>query len=446
MKSRYRIRKLVITKPTFDEMTRIKDKAFSERTEDGGTGYGYLYPNGTAFLAYVKGAGPHSIRSSAGFTTDSDHISNDYQELRRSDPNIRLLFDYHVHPWEGDATPSSVDKTQLINEKPHRPWFLTPIFTKNDFRIWDFIELDNEDHPTLQEAPHLIVSDIKGEEQLLDRIQKSVKNDVLIKSTVTLAGTGSLGSALAKYIGCTGIGRIIIIDNENLETANVIRHEGGIEDIGKPKVEICKRIIESHNPFTVVDTYNFDITKDLNLFERCVDESDLIIASSGSPKVNHIINKVSIEKKKPVIYGGVYERASGGYALASLPGETACFNCIFGLGSEAYAVDKEEAKRYGLDEFELHQQQGLWADISFISLIMCKMSLAALQGEVIVNNLVLYDSSFDMKKLFVAKRKACASCDPESWIEKQAQSSRKNDFLKKIREKLRFFMRRSEHS
>ena len=47
------------------------------------------------------------------------------------------------------------------------------------------------------------------------------------------------------------------------------------------------------------------------------------------------------------------------------PFGTACFNRLFGLGSneQAYYVDRKATGRYGLDEEKLHKQ-GLWIDIS----------------------------------------------------------------------------------
>lgn len=48
-------------------------------------------------------------------------------------------------------------------------------------------------------------------------------------------GLGLGSSAVAKYLGCTDIRRIILIDNEELAVANIIRREGGIEEIGKKR-------------------------------------------------------------------------------------------------------------------------------------------------------------------------------------------------------------------
>lgn len=245
--------------------------------------------------------------------------------------------------------------------------------------------------------------------------------------TALLVGTGSLGSVVAKYLGNTGIGRIILVDFEELESINVVRHEGTIYDIGKPKVEICKRVIESHNPFTVVETHSFDVTQDLNRIEELAKQSDLIIGSSGSPKINRLLNRISVENNIPAIYCGIYERASGGYVLAVYPGRTACFNCLFSITSQADRLEREEASRYGIPDEELHAQQGLWTDISIPALFMAKTALAMLQDQTPEFNLLLYDSHpkpqgnqfIPVRAMRMKRREDCSVCNFENWVKKQ---------------------------
>jgi hypothetical protein len=86
-------------------------------------------------------------------------------------------------------------------------------------------------------------------------------------------------------------------------------------------------------------------------------------------------------------------------------------------------VDREAVKRYGLDEDELHQQQGLWIDVSFPSLILSKMVLAVLENEQLVYNLVLYDSSLEIKKLKASRREDCAVCNEEKWSKKTLENN-----------------------
>lgn len=442
------IRKFLFADILMKEMEEDKNKWLNKGVETGGYIFGKLYPNGLAYATHVLLDGPKTSRTPISFTADNEHANKIKESLQKEDPEIRLLGEYHVHPWKGKPELSQGDINQLIEVKKQRPWFIVLLGTADEWKAFDL---------TIEQAPSMDLfsdhgripqpRDIKyiatkhipfqivrcefgNREKILDRILKAARHEILIKKTVLIVGLGSGGCVITKYLGCTGIGRIILVDNEELEVVNVIRHEGSIEDIGKPKVQICKEIIESHNPFTVVEAYSFDVVKEFRKLEELASQSDLIIGSSGNSKVNNLLNKISIERRIPAIYGGVYEKALGGYVLAVKPFETACYNCIFSLTSKSYHVDVGAAQRYGLSEDELYQQQGLWIDISFPALILSKMALAMLENKKLDYNLALYDSALEVKRLYVNRRDDCPVCNEKEWIRKHEKAFPKKHSLR----------------
>ena len=438
------IRKVLLTDAQLKTIQADRDRYASKGLETGGWLFGKVHPNELAVVSRVLDAGLNAQRTPISFSGDNEFATSIKAALQSGDPDIRLLGEYHVHPWDGSAGLSGGDIHQLSELKELRPWFIVLLSTKNDMSFFDLdVEADDEVESTIapfnevknislpktvrtdrwssrtRTVPHqLVKSEAADKEQVLDRILQTTNNDLLMKKTVMIAGLGSGGSTIAKYLGCTGIGRFILVDNEALEIPNIIRHEGGLDDIGRPKADICKEIIESHNPFTVVETHCFDLVEDTGRLQKLVGEADLIVGSSGSSKVNHVLNKFSVERSIPAVYGGVYEKASGGYVLAVKPRETACFNCLFGLTSQSYSVDKEAAGRYGLDENELHRQQGLWIDISFPSLMLSKMALSILEEKELGYSLAVYNADMEIKKLPAARRENCAVCSEED-LERQ---------------------------
>jgi molybdopterin/thiamine biosynthesis adenylyltransferase len=438
------VKKVLMRESDLKKIEDEKIKWAKKGLETGGYIFGKLYPNGLAHVTYVSDGGPNASRTHISYSGDNEYATRLQEELQMQDPEIVLLGEYHVHPWHGQANLSGGDINQLVEVKRKRDWFFVLLNTLDDNAIWD-VETDNpagmylfgewKDETGVRQGCRYIppraspkklrcqvVKDqISDKERLLDRILKIMKSEVLIGKKVIIVGVGSGGSVIAKYLGCTGIGQIILIDPEELEVENLIRHEGGIGEIGKLKVEICKQIIESHNPFTVVETYSFDVTKSYDKLCELAGGADLIIGASGSMRVNNILNGLSLQFNKPALYGGVFEKGSGGFVLAVKPFEGPCLNCLFGLTSKSYSVDKEAARNYGLDEEELHKQQGLWVDISFPALILTKMAIAILEGNELDYNLVVYRSDLELKKLKAARRKDCAACNFENWAEKQLE-------------------------
>jgi len=421
--------------------------------ESGGYLFGKMHqPNMIAEITDFVDGGPKARRSPASFSGDSEYATRKKEELQEIDPDIRLLGEYHLHPWKAFPNPSGGDLSQLQEvKKVERPWYIMMLATKQGFKFWDLADNGGEFKEVPYQTLHFPKSALVTEDRLLDRISKIAHHDTLSQKTALIVGLGSGGSVIAKYLGCTGLGRVRLVDNERLEVVNVVRHEGRLSEIGKSKTSICKRMIESHNPFAIVETYEFDAIKEIQKLEKLVTSSNLIIGSSGSPKVNNILNKFSIEKEIPAVYGGVFERASGGYVLAVNPSKTACFNCLFSLTSESYFVDKEVVARYNLSEDELHEQQGLWMDISIPALLLSKVALRVLQGEVLEYNLILYDSKFELKTIEVARRDDCSVCNFEGWLRKQelmetlqttvskatvSKTSPRQSIFSKIREKV----------
>ncbi|MGQ9469218.1 MAG: HesA/MoeB/ThiF family protein [Nitrososphaerales archaeon] len=409
-----RIGKILLPESELRKIEEEKEKWAQKGLETGGYLFGRLQANGVAEVTHVVDGGPKAERGPASYSGDNEYATRVRDELRKEDPEILLLGEYHLHPWEGLPTLSCGDMQQLKEAKGLRPWFIVLLNTKDQFKVWDVKDCLEP----IEVQAQVIKGGAEVKEKLLDRILKITRHELLANKTALIVGLGSGGSVIAKYLGCTGLGRLILVDNEELEAVNVIRHEGCIEEIGERKVEICKKVIESHNPYTLVEAYDFDATKNIEKLAELTHESDLIIGSSGNPKVNLILNALSLENKIPAVYGGVYERALGGFALAVKPFETACFNCLFGLSSDnqPYYVDREAAERYGLNEEELHQQQGLWIDISLPAIIAAKLALTMLEEREFDFNLVLYDSSLDLKKLKVERRENCAACDEEGWM------------------------------
>ena len=71
----------------------------------------------------------------------------------------------------------------------------------------------------------------------------------LIESRVLIIGLGGLGSPVAMYLAASGIGKLIICDNDNVDLTNLQRqivHSN--ETIGTPKVYSATKSITKINP------------------------------------------------------------------------------------------------------------------------------------------------------------------------------------------------------
>jgi ubiquitin-activating enzyme E1 C len=126
--------------------------------------------------------------------------------------------------------------------------------------------------------------------------------EVVSNSCVFIAGAGALGCEIAKDFALLGIGKIIIVDLDTIETSNLSRQmlfRPG--DEGRPKAQVAAERLKEMNPFLEVDYY-FD--KLQNLPMSVYEEADVIIMALDNFNARLDLNKICLRLKKPCVEGG----------------------------------------------------------------------------------------------------------------------------------------------
>ena len=107
----------------------------------------------------------------------------------------------------------------------------------------------------------------------------------LKNSTVAIFGIGGVGSYAVETIARSGIGKVILVDNDNYCDSNVNRQLYAIsETIGKSKVQVAEKRIKQINPNAEVISYNlfFDENSIDDVFTNEIDYVIDAIDSIGS--------------------------------------------------------------------------------------------------------------------------------------------------------------------
>ena len=83
---------------------------------------------------------------------------------------------------------------------------------------------------------------------IIEKIGLSGQKKIL-NSSICIVGCGGLGSSAAQYLSMTGIGNIMLIDNDIINLSNLNRQTLFFErDIGKFKVDTLKKNLQEINP------------------------------------------------------------------------------------------------------------------------------------------------------------------------------------------------------
>lgn len=77
----------------------------------------------------------------------------------------------------------------------------------------------------------------------------------LTAASVAVFGIGGVGSFAAEALARSGIGRLILIDKDNIDATNINRQLHALNStVGRPKVEVMRERIQDINPAAHVDT------------------------------------------------------------------------------------------------------------------------------------------------------------------------------------------------
>ena len=150
--------------------------------------------------------------------------------------------------------------------------------------------------------------------------------DKLKNSKVLIAGAGGLGCPAAIYLAAAGVGRLTLVDRDEVDLTNLNRQILHWEnDLGRPKVESAVEKLSRLNSEIELDARRMTIDAD-NVAEL-VHGHDLVVDAMDNFAVRKLINRACVDQSVPFLYGGVFG-LTGMTSTFHSP-ETACFECIF---------------------------------------------------------------------------------------------------------------------
>ncbi len=143
---------------------------------------------------------------------------------------------------------------------------------------------------------------------------------------VVLAGTGGLGCPAAAYLCAAGVGRLTLIDSDQVELANLNRQILHWEkDIGRNKVISAREKLEAMNPWVIIEDIFETVT--MKNAPALTEQASLIIDALDNFSARYALNHAALQNGIPCIHGAVC--GLDGHITTVIPGRTACLQCIF---------------------------------------------------------------------------------------------------------------------
>ncbi|WP_071394716.1 HesA/MoeB/ThiF family protein [Bacillus tuaregi] len=146
----------------------------------------------------------------------------------------------------------------------------------------------------------------------------------LEQSTVTVIGTGGLGSPVLTYLASAGVGTIRMIDCDVVSESNLNRQFLHLtEDIGKLKLQSAKEKLARLNPH--IHLVMIDTKLELENSEELLAGSDVVVDCVDHLATRTAVACACIKLNIPLVEGGV--EGFYGYVI-DINKDSACLSCI----------------------------------------------------------------------------------------------------------------------
>ncbi len=225
---------------------------------------------------------------------------------------------------------------------------------------------------------------VRGQQKLLD-------------SGVLVVGLGGLGSPATMYLAASGVGRLVIADDDCVELSNLQRQIIHVADaVGRHKTDSARRTLRSLNPEVSVETVCARL--DAGTLPAQVARVDVVVDGCDNFETRHAVNRACVEAGTPLVSGAVV-RMEGQVAVFAPASGGPCYECLYADGAAA----DEACVQSGI----LAPVAGVVGAVQAVETIKLLLGV----GEPLLGRLLLFDGArMEWRTVTVPRDPACPVC------------------------------------
>ena len=154
-------------------------------------------------------------------------------------------------------------------------------------------------------------------------------------ATVCIIGAGGLGCPVAQQLTLAGVGALRLCDPGRVMLTNLNRQFlYTLQDLEQNKATLAKAALARLNPQPRITAFDQPLNE--HTADAIVGESDLIIDCLDNFPTRHLLNRVAVTRRIPLIHAGI--EAFAGQVTFLAPPQTPCLYCIFPGSPPARAI------------------------------------------------------------------------------------------------------------
>lgn len=173
------------------------------------------------------------------------------------------------------------------------------------------------DDQLLRYSRHILLDEIgiEGQERLL-------------AAHAVVVGAGGLGSPAALYLGAAGVGRITLIDDDEVDLTNLQRQIAHTQGrVGLAKVDSARQAILARNPEVRVDALRQ--RADAALLDHLLPEADVVLDCSDNYATRQMVNAACVRHRRALVSGAAIRFDAQISVFDPRQADSACYACVF---------------------------------------------------------------------------------------------------------------------
>jgi molybdopterin-synthase adenylyltransferase len=148
----------------------------------------------------------------------------------------------------------------------------------------------------------------------------------LSSKTALVIGAGGLGGPALLVLAAAGVGRLVVIDCDAVETSNLNRQPlFGEADLGGRKALVAAARLSRSYPAVAVEALDARFSPENAL--ELVRGADVVVDGSDNFETKFLASDTSVAAARPLVHGGILRYSA--QLLTVVPGVTGCLRCLF---------------------------------------------------------------------------------------------------------------------
>jgi molybdopterin-synthase adenylyltransferase len=219
-------------------------------------------------------------------------------------------------------------------------------------------------------------------------------------ASVAIVGAGGIGSAVIPALAGAGLGRLTIIDDDDVDRSNLQRQPIFRDDqVGQAKVELAAEFVRGLNPHVAVTAAHERLTS--GNAEALLSGHDLVLDGCDNFATRLIVGDTLTRLGIPLVSAAAVQFQGQVGLFRGWEADKPCYRCFVGDAFDS-------------DDCDTCAEQGVLGALtgtvgSFAALVAIRV-LAGI-GEDIAGSLYLFDGlTLDWRKIRLPKDPGCRSC------------------------------------